>query len=227
MRFAAAAVAFVTLSGCASPIGNAIISAASEAVGASDTPAATAAAAPRINRAAIKEADVAAIYVSSADTGAFAVTVAVAKRRDGITYISNERRSVVMRGGLAATTRGFGANLQAVQTADDDPLVNETPAALWPDTTRRTYLFAGQGPDFVPVTARCRVAVAEPVTLDVLGVDRTGDAVVEVCRTDTGLSFSNQHIISPSNGKIWVSNQWTGPIQGMLTLQVIEQFEDS
>jgi hypothetical protein len=215
-----AAVCLSGLGACAGPVAGIVLGAIT---GTEDAPAAIPA--PRINRAAIVQADLAAVFVAAETTGGFAQTIAVAKRGDAITYISPEQRSVVLRGGLISASRGFGKNLQAVETAANDPLVQKTLPAAWPARVTRTYFFAGHGPDYTPVTATCDVGRGGTQSVDVLGVTRTGTAIVETCRTDAGDTFTNTHFISAVSGDAWVTAQWTGPEQGMLTVQIIEPFD--
>lgn len=210
--------ALLVLAGCGvSPLGTAVI----DAVIDGPDPQADRI---TVDRSFFEEQDLAALIVYSASSQIEAVGVAIQKRGTAITYAAAENRSIVMNGSLIQSTRGFGTNLQAVQTSADDPLMQQLGVQDWPERIERTYLFSGRGVDFEAIVVNCTVAIGEPQTVPVAGEDRTDPVVRENCVTDTGEQFRNTHLLDPQTGKIWGSAQWTGPIQGEISLQVIEPF---
>jgi hypothetical protein len=210
--------AFLTLSACGSPLG--LIAQA-----ALDREDATGPDAPVVNREAIKQADLAVIIVKAPAVGITTVTVAIQKRDDLIIYSSNDNRGVVMHGGLVYATLGFGTNLQAVITQQDDPLVANLRPAAWPETAARRYQIAQRGVDFAEITANCSVQVGPAQVIDVSGLDRNVAQIKETCQTNSDLEFENVHFVDTLTGQVWRSVQWTGPMQGTLQIDIVEQFE--
>jgi len=180
---------------------------------------------PQVNRAAIEQADLAAVLMLSPSVGLGAVGIAIQMRDGRIIYNANENRMVTLDGGLIYATRGLGTNLQAVTTQSDDPLVTEAKAGTWPSQVTRTYFLTQRGTSFAQVTATCQNQVGRSLDIDVAGAKRAVVEVVESCETDTAESFHNVHYLDAGNGRIWRTSQWTGPVQGNIQVDVIEPFE--
>ena len=180
---------------------------------------------PQVNRAAIEQADLAAVLMLSPSIGLGTVGIAIQLRDGRVVYNSNDNRGVTLEGGLIYSTLGLGTNLQAVTTQDNDPLVREAKAGEWPSQVTRTYYLSQRGPTFAEVTATCRNQVGRNLSIDVVGAQRRVVEVVETCETDTGDSFHNVHYLDAGTGRIWRSSQWTGPVQGNIQVDVIEPFE--
>jgi len=211
-------IAVLTLSACGSPLG-------SIAQAALDRGDASGPNVPTVNRAAVEQADLAVIIVNAPAAGIATVTVAIQQRGDLIVYSSNENRGVVMHGGLVYATLGFGTNLQAVITQQDDPLVANLRPAAWPEQTMRRYQIAQRGVNFGEITANCSVQVGAVQVIDVAGLDREVAPIKETCQTDGDLEFENVHFVDTATGQVWRSAQWTGPMQGILQIDIVEQFE--
>ncbi|MEM8536490.1 MAG: YjbF family lipoprotein [Pseudomonadota bacterium] len=220
IRVTICALVLAALSACGSPIGDIAQVVWDNRNAEEDAPAPP----PRVNRAAIEQADLAAIVVTGERFGLTAIAAAVQKREDRIVYNSNENRGVTLQGGLVYTTLGFGANLQAVLVAPGDPLVEKLPPDAWPDRVSRTYLVSGRGPVFDRIDATCTIRRGDEAVIDVVRANRNAVALTEVCTTDAGERFVNQHFIDPSDGEMWRSLQWTGPMQGYVLVDVVEPF---
>lgn len=180
---------------------------------------------PQVNRAAIEQADLAAVLMLSPSIGLGTVGIAIQLRDERVVYNSNDNRGVTLEGGLIYSTLGLGTNLQAVTTQDNDPLVREAKAGDWPSQVTRTYYLSQRGPSFAQVTATCRNQVGRNLSIDVVGAQRRVVEVVETCETDTADSFHNVHYLDAGSGRIWRTSQWTGPAQGNIQVDVIEPFE--
>lgn len=180
---------------------------------------------PTVNRAAIEQADLAAVLVLSPSTGIVDVAAAIQARDDLILYSSNENRGVSMNGGLISASLGFGTNLQAVTAGPDDPLATNAIPSAWPNRTSRTYFLSQRGPDYQEISTSCSVVVGSASVIEVVGVSRQTIEIAENCATTEGNTFQNMHYVDPQSGKVWRTLQWTGPVQGSLQLDVIEQFE--
>ena len=180
---------------------------------------------PRVNRAAIEQADLAAVLMLSPQVGIGTVGVAIQMRDARIVYSSNDNRGVTLDGGLIYGTLGLGTNLQAVTTQDDDPLVNETTAQEWPAQVKRTYHLSGRGTSFEQITATCSHQIGRELTIEVVDVNRQVTEVVEICETEDGAAFNNVHYLDAKSSRVWRTSQWTGPDQENIQVDVIEQFD--
>ncbi len=180
---------------------------------------------PRVNRAAIEQADLAAVLMLSPTVGLGTVGIAIQLRDGRINYSSNENRGVTLEGGLIYATLGLGTNLQAVTTQSNDPLVTEARAGSWPAEVTRTYHLSQRGTDYQQITMTCRNQVGRSAVIDVVEANRSTVEVVETCTTDTGDTVNNIHYLDAGTGRIWRTSQWTGPVQGNIQVDVIDQFD--
>ncbi|EBA12630.1 YjbF family lipoprotein [Roseobacter sp. CCS2] len=180
---------------------------------------------PRVNRAAIEQADLAAVLMLSPTIGVGTVGIAIQMREDRINYSSNDNRGVTLEGGLIYATLGLGTNLQAVTTQSNDPLVTEARAGTWPDQVTRTYHLSQRGTQFAQTTMTCRNQVGRDLVIDVVSANRSVVEVIEMCTTDTGDTVNNIHYLDAGTGRIWRTSQWTGPVQGNIQVDVIDQFD--
>ncbi len=179
---------------------------------------------PGVNRAAIEQADLAAVLMLSPGTGIAAVGIAIQMRDGRIIYNANDNRGVTLDGGLIYATLGFGTNLQAVTTQSNDPLVTEAKAGDWPAEVTRTYHVSQRGTVFAQFTAVCRNQVGRQLVIDVVDANRRVVEVLETCATQEGDTFNNIHYLDAATGRVWRTNQWTGPVQGNMQVDVIDQF---
>lgn len=180
---------------------------------------------PTVNRAAIEAADLAAVMMISPSSNIATVGVAIQMREGRINYSSNDNRGVTLQGGLVYATLGLGTNLQAVRTQADDPLVTEAAVGAWPTEVTRTYVLSQRGTVYREIETRCTNVQGARAQIDVVGVMRDVVEVGEICKTAEGLRFANVHYLDVRSGRIWRTSQWTGPIQGNVQVDVIDQFD--
>jgi len=180
---------------------------------------------PRVNRKAIEDADLAAVLMLSPTIGIGTVGIAVQMRDGRIIYNSNENRSVTLEGGLIYSTLGLGTNLQAVTSQNNDPLITEARAGQWPAKVTRTYHFSGRGTAFDKIVTTCTNQTSTRADVEIASATRDVVAVVETCQADAGIGFNNIHYLDAGTGRLWRSIQWTGPVQGNIQIDVIEQFD--
>lgn len=180
---------------------------------------------PRVNRAAIEAADLAAVMVQNPELRLVAVGVAIQKRGPLIVYSANDNRGVTMNGGLIYATLGFGTNLLAVKTQPGDPLVEDLRPADWPARVTRTYQIAQRGTTPAEYTATCQTQAGPSTTVAVIEVPRQVTQMTETCTVPGLPDFTNLHFVDSATGRVWQSLQWTGPTQGAIQVDVIDQFE--
>lgn len=180
---------------------------------------------PGVNRAAIEDADLAAVMMLNPDTKIATVGIAIQMREGRINYSSNENRGVTLNGGLIYATLGLGTNLQAVMTAPDDPLVQETHPDEWPAQVSRTLFVPQRGSAAEQIETTCTVRVGSTADIEVVGLKRSVVEVVEDCTSNDGTGFANVHALDARTGRVWRTSQWTGPTQGNIQVDVIDQFD--
>ena len=178
-----------------------------------------------VNRAAIEQADLAAVLMLSPTIGIGTAAIAIQLRDDRVIYSANDNRGVTLEGGLIFATLGLGTNLQAVTTQNNDPLVTEAKAGAWPVEVTRTYHVPQRGTAFQQITTTCRNQVGQELVIDVVDANRRVVEVVESCTAETGESFNNIHYLDARTGRVWRTSQWTGPVQGNIQIDVIDQFD--
>lgn len=180
---------------------------------------------PRVNRAAIEQADLAALMIQNPALRAATVGVAVQKRGPLIIYSANDNRGVTMNGGLVYATLGFGTNLQAVITGPGDPLVEDLAPQDWPPQVTRTYQIAQRGTEPRELSLTCTARIGATTTLDVIEVPRRVTEITELCTAPDMPDVINVHFVDSVTGRVWRSSQWTGPVQGNIQVDIIDQFE--
>ena len=179
--------------------------------------------APALTRAQLNEIPFATIAVISKE-GQRAYVVPLADNGGYLVYQDALRRGIVMRGGLITATQGLTYNLAAVRHALDDPIVTALPVAEWPGQINRNYQFTAHGGarDY-QITTSCtyepigaeRIEIVE-LFLDVLRIEETCMNAVR--------SFTNTYWADVNTGFIWRSEQWIGPRQDPMTIEIIRRY---
>lgn len=183
--------------------------------------------APALTRAAVEAAGVALIRIRLETEDARSTMQAVSEADGYVTHLSQFAQMVTLRGGLVTASRGLGFDLLAVEAANGDPLVRQTPLGAWPGSVTRIYHFPGQGPEGQSLPVTCRYVPGERLSVEIVEITYQGQQVEEICEgrwQDEPLSFTNDLFVIPETGMIWRSFQWLGPEQGRLDLTIIEPF---
>ncbi|MGD1926844.1 MAG: YjbF family lipoprotein [Paracoccaceae bacterium] len=177
-------------------------------------------------RAELNEVPFATIAVSIEDSPR-AFVVPLADNGGYLTYQDALRRGVIMRGGLITATQGLTYNLSAVKHDIDDPIVGPRALADWPDSIYRNYQFAlGGGARDFQITVACRYERGTPERVEIIELIFDTIRVVEICR-NTVREFRNTYWVDPSSGFIWKSEQWIGPRQQPMTVEIIRPYAAS
>ena len=222
-----AIVVVALLAGCSSEGRGPLTDAVLERVGAllpggEDEATATAPPPPNggLTRAMIEQAGVTMIRTGLvAEEGRFIMS-GVAVNGGHVTYASRFGQTVAMRGSLVTGTRGIGYDLLAVATSPNDPIVRPTPLSDWPGSVSRTYQYPGIGPEGERLAVTCNFAPQGEVTIEIVETVYQTLRIIEDCTGD--VSFRNEHFADTSTGLVWKSQQWLGPNQGALALEVLE-----
>ena len=179
-----------------------------------------------ITRAELNEIPFATIAISRAgDTQQGAIMVPLAKNGPYLVYQDAARRGVAMEGGLITGTDRLAYNIKGVARQIDDPIAVMTPPTRWPDSVVRNYQFiAGSSKDYeITVTCTYQPVVREPVVIFEITFDLL--RIEERC-TNSAREFSNVYWAEPDTGFIWKSQQWIGPKQPPLIIEIVRPFTD-
>lgn len=181
---------------------------------------------PVFTRAQLNEVPFATIAVKD-DEGNRSYVVPVADNGGYLMYQDANRRGLVMRGGLITATQGFPYNMTAVRHAVEDPIVVQKPVAQWPVSVFRNYQFnlRGGAKDF-EITTSCRFELGPRERIEIVELFFDTVRITETC-SNAVRSFSNTYWADPANGFIWRSEQWIGPRQDPVSIEIIRPYRAS
>jgi hypothetical protein len=223
-RLGALAAAGLALAGCTQEGPNPIVRAGVGEVVARvrGAPEPAPAAAPRVlTRADIEATGAAAIRGRLFGAGGSGALFYGAVENGGVvSYVTQLREIIGLRGSQIATTRGLGADLLRATSSPDDPLVRSTPPGRWPAAVERTFEFPGDGARGMVERYVCTFSFGEVRTIAILTREHRGVEVTETCAGPAG-TFENLHFADLETGFVWRSIQWTGPRQGSVDFEVI------
>jgi hypothetical protein len=160
------------------------------------------------------------IALGRADAPGKGFAIATVENDGYVTFQDNSGRSVVLHGALISVTRGFRYNLIAVKTQRDDPVVEPTPVADWPETLVRNYQFSLQHADDFQITVQCVLRPVARERIDIFQQDFDVMRIHEECANATR-TFTNTYWVEAGSGFIWKSEQWIGPRVTPFTLEII------
>ena len=151
--------------------------------------------------------------------------VPVADNGGYLNYHDALRRSIIMRGGLITATQGLAYNMSAVRHAVDDPIVTPTPVAQWPGDVYRSYQFklSGGARDF-EITTSCVYTLGARERIEIVELFFDTVRVDETC-SNAARSFTNTYWAEPDTGFIWRSQQWIGPRQEQMNVEIIRPYK--
>lgn len=152
-----------------------------------------------------------------------AFVVPVADNGGYLVYQDPSRRSVVMRGGLITATHGLGHDLGSVTHGRDDPVVAARPVADWPGTLTRVYGFSPRGREAYRVAVVCTLGRGAPERIEIVERGFELVRVTETCRSPRR-SFVNTYWADAATGFIWKSEQWIGPRQPPMTIEIVRPY---
>ena len=178
---------------------------------------------PVFTRAELNQVPFATIAVKDPD-GNRAFVVPLADNGGHLVYQDALRRGIIMFGGLVTATQGLPYNLSAVRFAVEDPVARPTPVAEWPGRVFRNYQFVGSGGvrDY-QITTSCSYEVIARERIEIIELFFDTVRVAETC-SNTARSFTNTYWADPATGFIWRSEQWVGPRQDPMNIEIIRPY---
>ena len=159
----------------------------------------------------------------SLDGGPRAFLVPLADNGGYLTYLDQNRRGLVMKGGAVTATKALGQDLRAVRHHRDDPVAKPTPLAQWPDQIYRDYQYRQRdGADF-SVTLACVFERVARESIEIIELKFDVARISEVC-TNAARQVVNTYWVEEDTGFIWKSEQWLGPNLGRATVEIIRPY---
>ena len=145
------------------------------------------------------------ILVRRQATGAFTFMSPVGAKAGAVTYMSQARDSVTLRGPSVVATNGFGADLSGVE----------------PVAGGRTYLRLDAENSIERQEFSCTPSQPAPTVLQHYDLPKTVLKVEEVC-TSGPTRIENRYWLDAQTGLAWRSEQWIGPEFGHLTVEILK-----
>lgn len=179
--------------------------------------------APReLTRAELEQIPFATIALSFED-GVRAYLVPLADNGGYLTYLDQNRRGLVMKGGAVTATKALGEDLRAVRHHRDDPTATLTPLAQWPGRLYRDYQFRKRDGVDYSVTLDCVFERLARETIEIVEIDFQVVRVSEIC-TNAARQVTNTYWVEEETGFIWKSQQWLGPNLAPATVEIIRPY---
>jgi hypothetical protein len=140
-----------------------------------------------------------------------------------LTYLDQNRRGLVMKGGAVTATKALGEDLRAVRHHRDDPIATPTPLADWPGRLHRDYQFRVRDTADYSVTLDCVFERLAAETIEIAELNFEVVRVSEVC-TNAARQVVNTYWVEADTGFIWKSQQWLGPNLAPATIEIIRPY---
>ncbi len=229
MRFAWAVALLFGLAACSSgqgvsPLTKAIFSKVTSVVGVG-TDDAPAAAPRRMTRASITASGLAMLRAKVGEGTSPQTLAAVTDNGGYITYASQLRQSLTMRGTLVTATRGIERDLLSTQIFPGDPIAFMTKPANWPKSVRRVYHLPGNTPEGQLVDVTCAFLFGDTGEHTIVEVTYPVIQVLESCQGD-GFGFENAHLVDTRTGQLWRTRQWIGFQSAHVLIDVLEPYTE-
>ena len=149
--------------------------------------------------------------------------VPIAKNGPYLTYLDPARRGLVLQDGAVSRTIAFGHDLKGLKTQRDDPIAHQTPLAEWPGVVERVYQYrVRDGAEFI-IALTCQYRRDETELLEIYELVFETVPVTETC-VNADRQVTNRYWVEEATGFIWRSEQWVGPKQPLLTIEIIRPF---
>jgi len=140
-----------------------------------------------------------------------------------LTYMDQNRRGLVMKGGAVTASKALGEDLRAVRHHPDDPVARQMPLAQWPATLYRDYHFRKRDGETYSVTLACVFERLARETIEIIELSFDVVRVSEIC-TNAARQVINTYWVEEDTGFIWKSNQWLGPHLDPATVEIIRPY---
>lgn len=178
---------------------------------------------PEFTRAQLNAVPFATIAIKDPE-GNRAFVVPLADNGGHLVYQDALRRGVVMFGGLVTATQGLPYNLAAVRYALDDPIAKPRPVTEWPGSVFRNYQFVGRGgARNFQITTSCVYQVIAREQIEIIELLFDTVRIAENC-SNAVRTFTNTYWADPETGFVWRSEQWIGPRQDPLNIEIIRPY---
>ena len=230
MRLFAAAFLLVGLTACSSgqgvsPLTKAIFSKVTSVVGIGDEETAAVAPPKRMTRESIVASGLAMVRAKVGEGTDPQTLIAQTDNGGFVTYASQLRQSLTMRGTLVTATRGIERDLLSTQIFPGDPLAFLTKPAEWPKSVRRIYHLPGNSPEGQIVDVTCNFLFGETGEHTIVEVTYPVIQVLESCQgKDVG--FENAHLVDTRTGQPWRTRQWIGFQSAFVLIDVLEPYTE-
>jgi hypothetical protein len=175
-----------------------------------------------LTRAELDQIPYATIALSF-DGGPRTFLVPLADNGGYLTYMDQNRRGLVMKGGAVTASKALGEDLRAVRHHRDDPVAHQRPLAEWPTTLYRDYHFRVRDGATYSVTLACVFERLARETIEIVELSFDVVRIGETC-TNAARQVVNSYWVEEETGFIWKSRQWLGPHLDPATVEIIRPY---
>lgn len=172
-----------------------------------------------LTRAQLEGVDFPVIWIESTLSGAAGSAIPIGVNQDAVTWITANAVTLVTKDDLLFGTRGLGADLLTTETEPARSALR----ARKNDSYQRTYRFLSGDESIRKERYFCEMENDGPASRQILGVSHNTTQMRETCFALSGArEFRNVYWVG-SEGTVWESLQWVGPMSGSLIMQRLVQ----
>jgi len=169
-----------------------------------------------ISRAQLKDIPGPLLFANLEEINAYASLSLIGENNDVQTFLTADKISLSLRGGVVLATRGLGGDLISADVSGTEAAIRKPGGASYARTMR--WL---DGQDVTQtVVFDCTMTNSGREAITILGTTNATTRMKESC-TSEGQSFENDYWLGRSKPVIWQSRQWLGKDAGYISLQVL------
>lgn len=153
-------------------------------------------------------------FILMEKTGGFAVSTVQGVNGRNVTWISPDQKSITLKTGLLAATRGFGGDVMSIEQGGAERLVSQRRSGQ----VQKTYRFLNGLDQTGRFVVNCNISVGGRDHVSSGEISVTAQVMTESCQSEGGAEFTNTYWVDMS-GRMVQSVQWAGPDVGTIVFR--------
>ncbi|MEM5476119.1 YjbF family lipoprotein [Pacificibacter sp. AS14] len=153
-------------------------------------------------------------FILMEKSGGFAVSTVQGINGQNVTWISPDKKSITLKVGLLAATRGFGGDVMSIEQGGADRLVSGRRSGQ----VQKTYRFLNGLDQTGRFIVTCDVAAGATDHVSSGEISAPTRVMTETCKSEGGTEFTNTYWVDAS-GRMVQSIQWAGPDVGKIVFR--------
>jgi hypothetical protein len=153
-------------------------------------------------------------FILMEKSGGFAVSTVQGVNGRNVTWISPDQKSITLKTGLLAATRGFGGDVMSIEQGGAERLVSGRRSGQ----VQKTYRFLNGLDQTGQFVVKCGITAGGSDHVSSGEISVATQLMTERCQSEGGTEFTNTYWIDAS-GRMVQSVQWAGPNVGTIVFR--------